>query len=74
MSELLDYGVEPDPNELSHIALGYRLLSYSSIGLAALSTGKQIFMAGSSRLTALYKQAMSKVFVELYFYSFVFMM
>ena len=70
----LDYGVEPDPNELSHIELGYGLLSYSSMGLALLSTAKQIFMTGSSRLTALYKQAMSKVFVELYFYSFVFMM
>ena len=69
----LDYGVEPDPNELSHIEL-YGLLSYSNMGLALLSTAKQIFMTGSSRLTVLYKQAVSRVFVELYFYSFVFMM
>ena len=54
--------------------MGYGLLSYSSMGLALLSTAKQIFMTGSSRLTVLYKQAVSRVFVELYFYSFVFMM
>ena len=54
--------------------MGYGLLSYSSKGLALLSTAKQIFMMGSSRLTVLYKQAVSRVFVELYFYSFVFMM
>ena len=66
--------MEPYPNELMHVELGYGLLSYRSIGFALLSTTKQIFLTGSSRQIVLYKQAMDRVYVELYFYSFIFMM
>ena len=69
----LDYGIEPDPGELNHIEFGYGLLSYRSIGPALFSTAKQIFLTGSSRQVVLYKQAMDRVYVEAYFYSFIFM-
>ena len=48
-------------------------MSFRGIGFALFSTTKQIFLTGSSRLTVLYKQAINKVYVELYFYSFIFM-
>ena len=68
----LDHGVEPNPEELNHIEFGYGLLTFSSIWSALFSTAKQIFLTGSSRLIVLYKQAINKVYVELYFYSFIF--
>ena len=69
----LNHGVEPNPEELNHIELGYGLLSFRNIGLALFSMTKQIFLTGSSRSIVLYKQAMIRVYVELYFYSFIFL-
>lgn len=34
---------------------------------------KQIFITGSSRLIILYKQAVNSVFVEIYYYSFIYL-
>ena len=70
----LNHGVEPNPDELNRIELGYGLLSFRNIGFALFSTTKQIFLTGSSRLIVLYKQAISRAYVELYFYSFIFIM
>ena len=70
----IDYDVEPNPDELMHMEFGYGLLSYRNIGYALFSTTKQIFMTGSSRLIVLYKQATNRMYVELYFFSFVFVM
>ena len=69
----LSYGVEPNPAELLHLELGYGLMNYGDIGHSLFSTTKQIFLTGSSRQIVLYKQAMDRVYVELYFYSFIFM-
>ena len=68
----LDFGVEPNPEELNHLELGYGLMTFRDIGFALFSTTKQIFLTGSSRLIVLYKQAINRVYVELYFYSFIF--
>ena len=68
----LDHGVEPNSEELNRIEFGYGLMTYRNIGFALFSTTKQIFLTGSSRLIALYKQATSRTYVELYFYSFIF--
>ena len=69
----LNHGVKPNPEELNHIELGYGLLSFRNFGFALFSTTKQIFLTGSSRLTVLYKQAINEVYVEIYFYSFIFL-
>ena len=47
-------------------------MTFKDIGFALFSTTKQIFLTGSSRLIVLYKQAINRVYVELYFYSFIF--
>ena len=64
--------MEPNPEEVNHIELGYGLMTFKDIGFALFSTTKQIFLTGSSRLIVLYKQAINRVYVELYFYSFIF--
>ena len=68
----LNHGVDPNPEELNHMELGYGLLTFRNIWFALFSTTKQIFLTGSSRLIVLYKQAISRVYVEIYFYSFIF--
>ena len=70
----LSYGVEPNPEELLHLELGYGLMNYEDIGHSLFSTTKQIFQTGSSRLLTLEKQAMQRVLVELYNYSFMVLM
>ena len=57
----------------NRVEFGYGLLSYGSIGSALFSTTKQIFLAGSSKSIILYKQALNRVYVEVYLYSFVFL-
>lgn len=57
-----------------HIEFGYGLLSYRNVGYALFATAKQIFQTGSSRLIVLYKQTTSRLYVELYFYSFILIM
>ena len=52
---------------------GNGLLRYSNIFYALLSTFKQTFVTGSSRLIILYKQALNPVFVEIYYYSYIYL-
>ena len=40
---------------------------------ALLSTLKQIFVTGSSRLIILYKQVINSAYVEIYYYSFIYL-
>ena len=68
----LYHNVEPNPEELNHMELGYGLLTFRNIWFALFSTTKQIFLTGSSGLIVLYKQASNRTYVELYFYSFLF--
>ena len=70
----LDYNVEPNPDELNHMEFGYGLMTFSNFWFALFSTTKQIFLTGSSRLIVLYKQAINRAYVGLYFYSFIFIM
>lgn len=52
---------------------GNGLLKYSNIFYAFLSTFKQTFVTGSSRLIILYKQALNPIFVEIYYYSYIYL-
>ena len=53
---------------------GFGLMNYQNMGFALLSTFKQILLTGSSRLIVLYKQVLHRTYVELYFYSFIYLM
>ena len=68
------HGVEPNPNELMNMAQGFGLMNYQNMGFALLSTFKQILLTGSSRLIVLYKQVLHRGYVELYFYTFIYLM
>ena len=70
----LSFGVEPSLDEQRNLEQGYGSLDYSDIWHALFSTTKQIFLTGSSRLIVLFKQSISWVFVEPYFYSFLLIM
>lgn len=52
---------------------GNGLLRYSNIFYAFLSTFKQTFVTGSSRLIILYKQALNSIFIQIYFFSFIYL-
>ena len=52
---------------------GNGLLKYSNILYAFLSTIKQTFVTGSSRLIILYKQVLNEAFVEIYYYSYIYL-
>lgn len=49
-------------------------MKYSNIFYAVLSTFKQTFVTGSSRLIILYKQVLNPIFIEVYFYSYIYLM
>ena len=68
------YGVEPNPNELMNMVQGFGLMNYQNMGFSLFSTFKQILLTGSSRLIVLYKQVLHRVYVEFYFYSFIYLM
>ena len=68
------YGVEPNPNELMNMVQGYGVMNYQNMGFSLFSTFKQILLTGSSRLIVLYKQVLHRVYVELYFYTFIYFM
>lgn len=57
-----------------NIVQGYGLLQYSNIFYSLLSTLKQTFITGSSRLIILYKQAVDTVFVQFYFFTYIYFM
>lgn len=48
-------------------------MKYSNIFFAFLSTFKQTFVKGSSRLIILYKQVLNSAFVQIYFYSYIYL-
>lgn len=48
-------------------------MKYSNIFFAFLSTFKQTFVTGSSRLIILYKQVLNSAFVQIYFYSYIYL-
>ena len=49
-------------------------MNYQNMGFSLLSTFKQILLTGSSRLIVLYKQVLHRGYVELYFYTFIYLM
>ena len=53
---------------------GFGLMNYQNMSFALLSTFKQILLTGSLRLIVLYKQVLHRTYVELYFYSFIYLM
>ena len=57
-----------------NIVQGYGLLHYQNMGYSLFSTFKQLLLTGSSRLIVLYKQVLHRVYVELYFYTFIYLM
>lgn len=70
----IDYDVQPDEEELVNMVQGNGLLQYNNILFAFVSTLKQTFGTGSSRLPVLYKQAMNPAFVLFYYYSYIYLM
>ena len=70
----IDYGVEPNPNELINIMQGNGLMQYSNIFYALFSTFKQTFITGSSRLMILGKQVTNYFYVLIYYLSFVYLL
>ena len=68
------HGVEPNPEEMMNMAQGFGLMNYQNMGFSLLSTFKQILLTGSSRLIVLYKQVLHRGYVELYFYTFIYLM
>ena len=68
------FGVEPNQNELMNRVQSYGLMNYQNMGFSLFSTFKQILLTGSSRLIVLYKQVLHRAYVELYFYSFIYLM
>ena len=52
---------------------GNGLMRFSDIFFALLGTFKQTFVTGSSRLIILYKQAVHWLYVEIYFYSYIYL-
>ena len=49
-------------------------MHYQNMGYSLFSTFKQLLLTGSSRLIVLYKQVLHRVYVELYFYTFIYLM
>jgi len=68
-----DYYITPNEEELVNIKLGNGLLKYSNIFYALLSTFKQIFITGSSRLIVIFKQVLNPIFVILYYLSLIYL-
>lgn len=66
--------MQPNENEIVNLVQGNGLLKYSNIFYAVLSTFKQTFVTGSSRLIILYKQVLNPIFIEIYFYSYIYLM
>lgn len=70
----IDYAADPNPDQLINMIQGNGVMKYSNIFFAVLSTFKQTFVTGSSRLIILYKQVLNPIFVEVYFYSYIYLM
>lgn len=70
----LSYGVQPNSEELQHIEFGFGLMGYEDISFALFSTFIQIFQTGSFTLIILFKQAMQRTVVELYYYTLIILM
>ena len=66
--------MEPNPQELVRLEFGYGLMGYEGMGSALFSTFIQIFQTGSFTLILLFKQAMQRTVVELYYYSLIILM
>lgn len=69
----LDYGVEPNKEEVNSRTFGYGLLTYDNIFLSLFNTLKLAFITGWSRTAILMKQGMSELFVKLYYLSFLYL-
>ena len=69
----LDYGVEPNKEEVNSRTFGYGLLTYDNIFLSLFNTLKLAFITGWSRTAILMKQGMSELFVKVYYLSFLYL-
>lgn len=70
----VDYDVRGNDAEVVNMVQGNGLMRYSNILFALLSTFKQTFVTGSSRLIMLYKQVLNPIFIQVYFYSYIYLM
>lgn len=69
----IDYGVQPNKQELVNMVQGNGLMNFSNIFYSLLSIFKQTFITGSSRLIILYKQAINYLYVEIFFFSYIYL-